>query len=1055
MDSDEELEGKGQCLVKMRPTLKNVMEDEVSEVEETALPKKLKTKLRRIEGQQKEAFAVDVAEVYSPPRIAKKACESGLRAGSSYDIRTGYDLATKEGIKKMWEGLVEDDPELTILCPPCTPFSVLQSWNYERMLLAKAICLLGEGLHHVEVAAEVALWQYYRGKLFLFEHPLGSKAWSEEVMQHIMQLPGAFVCRTDMCRYGMRVRDGLNLKPTRWVTNSWEVARELQRRCNGEHEHEALLGGKAADAAVYPPQLCQAVVRGLKRHLRVRREVQKVCLEETQVVEVMAVHRQPLDEDDDLDVFEDILPEEVEEFRAQRKEDRKERERQRIEAAVTAEDKAKVHKMHVNLGHPSKESFVRFLRAGRVREEVVRWVMREFSCTTCNSKVVPKAPRPAVVPKCYRPGVALGLDLFYIPDILNQKSLPVLNIVDLGTNYQMVELLENKDPNTIWRAFWSTWCRTFGVPEYLSIDEGREFRGDFTKWCAGFGTIVFRAAARAPWQQGRVERHGGLMKTMIETAREAAVIGTVDDLRLLLGECECAKNRYANRSGYSPVQRQIGQWPRLPGSLMADEALDPALQLQNGTEEFERLLEMRDIAQKAFLKLSCKDAASRALKARPRIQRVFKTGEVVYVFRVLRKKKSVRGHEGPVARGAGVRQKATWVGPGHVLAMEGSVVWVNMFGELWRASVEQTREATTDEKLGVEVVAEDFSEMQERLRRGSHRAGYRDVSKDIPEDAKNLSQEEERVDEVRQEGEERGRPRARLSPEIAEIEEDDSDGGNSYVPTSPEESVDGVSGGVRTPARRASHATVAEPEAEVIEHNVATEAEMIDEEAERAAREDVEESTVQSATLDGLRPNYEAVRQGARARWHRRADAPYFAEFFFQNEDEGGREEEVEEPRQDYWVFDPHEKLLQRHHVHWRRALFNPASAEGIPVPLRALKKARLTRRMVNGEPEEVKDEWSLFTKKEERYSWWKGVTEFKVDDYYMQQGQRLSDVAKKKRGEGEVFSHEIPEEEWPEWVAQDTAEFQKIVDSGGLKILSIEESREMASRTASCQAEW
>ena len=666
-------------------------------------------------------------------------------------------------------------------------------------------------------------------------------------------------------------------------------------------------------------------------------------------------------------------------------------------------------------------------------------MMREFSCTTCSSKVVPKAPRPAVVPKCYRPGVALGLDLFYIPDILNQRSLPVLNMVDLGTNYQMIELLENKDPSTIWRAFWLTWCRTFGVPEYLSIDEGREFRGDFTKWCAGFGTIVFRAAARAPWQQGRVERHGGLMKTMIETAREAAVLDTIDDLKLLLGECECAKNRYANRSGYSPVQRQIGQWPRLPGSLMADEALDPALQVQNGTEEFERLLEMRDIAQKAFLKLSCKDAASRALKARPRIQRVFKTGEVVYVFRVLRKKKSVRGHEGPVARGSGVGQKATWVGPGHVLAMEGSVVWVNMFGELWRASVEQTREATTDEKLGVEVIAEDFSEMQERLRRGSHRAGYRDVSKDIPGDAKNLDKKEERLDEVRQEGEERGRPRARLS---SEVEEDDSDGGNSYVPTTPEEIADGVSGGARTPARRASHATVAEPEAEVMEHNVATEAEMIDEEAERAAREDVEDSTRQSAVLDGLRPSYKAVRQGARARWHWRADAPYFAEFFFQNKDEEDKEEEVEEPRQDYWVFDPHESVLQRHHVHWRRALFNPANAEGIPVPLRALKKARLTRRVVNGEPEEVKDEWFVFTKKEERYSWWKGVTEFKVDAYYMQQGQRLSDAAKKKRGEGEVFSHEIPEDEWPEWVAQDTAEFQKIVDSGGLKILSIEESR-------------
>ena len=55
------------------------------------------------------------------------------------------------------------------------------------------------------------------------------------------------------------------------------------------------------------------------------------------------------------------------------------------------------------------------------------------------------------------------------------------------------------------------------------------------------------------------------MKTMIEHARAATPIESVQDLKLLLQECESAKNRFMNRSGYSPVQRQIGQWPRLPG----------------------------------------------------------------------------------------------------------------------------------------------------------------------------------------------------------------------------------------------------------------------------------------------------------------------------------------------------------------------------------------------------------------------------------------------------------------------------------------------------------
>ena len=68
------------------------------------------------------------------------------------------------------------------------------------------------------------------------------------------------------------------------------------------------------------------------------------------------------------------------------------------------------------------------------------------------------------------------------------------------------------------------------------------------------------------------------------------------------------------------------------------------------------------------------------------------------------------------------------------------------------------------------------------------------------------------------------------------------------------------------------------------------------------------------------------------------------------------------------------------------------------------------------------------------------------MDGYYLkgyEEGPGKAGAgSKKKRGEGEVFEHEIPKEEWPDWVKQDREEFEKIVKSGGLRILSIEESR-------------
>ena len=213
----------------------------------------------------------------------------------------------------------------------------------------------------------------------------------------------------------------------------------------------------------------------------------------------------------------------------------------------------------------------------------------------------------------------------------------------------------------------------------------------------------------------------------------------------------------------------------------------------------------------------------------------------MYVFRSLKRKKQVHS-QGQSERGVGVGRKVAWIGPGHVLAMEGSIVWVNMFGELWKAASEQVREATTVENLGVEVVAEDFSEMQERLKRSSRRAGFRDVTADVEElDDRDVTadvEEDKERDEVAEEGMIRGQPRVRFdeqgySPSIAPdepdliepvplsmpppaVEEDVMDEpelGNLFIPD-PTPQTHGRRVAPRLEERRASNATVEEPDEE-------------------------------------------------------------------------------------------------------------------------------------------------------------------------------------------------------------------------------------------------
>ncbi len=52
-------------------------------------------------------------------------------------------------------------------------------------------------------------------------------------------------------------------KPTKFMTNSVMIARELNLRCQNDHEHVQLMSGRAGPAARYPKGLCEAICMGV------------------------------------------------------------------------------------------------------------------------------------------------------------------------------------------------------------------------------------------------------------------------------------------------------------------------------------------------------------------------------------------------------------------------------------------------------------------------------------------------------------------------------------------------------------------------------------------------------------------------------------------------------------------------------------------------------------------------------------------------------------------------------------------------------------------------
>ena len=73
-----------------------------------------------------------------------------------------------------------------------------------------------------------------------------------------------------MCQYKLKSADaegsGLAMKPTKFMTNSMCVAKQLSKRCKTGttvHRHVPLTCGRAEGAAKYTNELCRAICQGL------------------------------------------------------------------------------------------------------------------------------------------------------------------------------------------------------------------------------------------------------------------------------------------------------------------------------------------------------------------------------------------------------------------------------------------------------------------------------------------------------------------------------------------------------------------------------------------------------------------------------------------------------------------------------------------------------------------------------------------------------------------------------------------------------------------------
>ena len=951
---------------------------------------------------QRSLKTLTVSEVYSEPRVSNTAAKLGLGQGTSFDIKTGYDFRVPADRNRCFRKIVQEDPELLVVCPPCGPFSCLQNLNYAKMDFSRAMALLGEGIKHLEFAMKLFEWQVRRGKWAIFEHPSTSKAWDEECVERVLKISGVERVRADQCQYGLQVSSSgeLSKKPTDFMVNGKNMAKRLSMRCQGGHTHTPLVNGRAKKAEEYPERLCEAMVKGFKE------DVQENC----SIVLAFDVE-DALDEDvmrHDGEGAEEDSPEVLRGSGEDEGASESEAEEQELPRGVTEGDKRKVRRLHNNLGHPSVQSFMRALRVARARPEVVKYVKEEFRCDICEAHQQPKAARPSILPRHFSPGKVIGIDVVFMPSHDPRLTIPVLNVIDWATCYQTLEPLEGRLSETIWKGFMRSWVRTFGMPEMVVCDQGREFMSSFCRKVNEYGALVRTIGARSPWQQGRTERHGGLAKGMLKKVVEQSGPSNYDEWVTCVYEVESAKNRMFNRSGFSPAQRQIGMNVRIPGSLSSDDPFDAVTQRSTASADIQKLLNIREAAQEAFIKHTTHESIKRAERGRPRVSRGFTAGEAVFVYRK------------PLPRKGGTPEGrvATWCGPGTVMLEEGPNVWIAMRGEMWKCAKEQVRSATPEENEAFGMLKDEFKELQLELgRKGSKRA-FKDISNwELPP-----NQEDEEDPSSKEDAERPAqRPRLQVGGGVSEL------GSSVESGTTPREAQSSTPSSASASAHGAQNADAEGAESQSMKRE---EPPRTEQEIDQAT-----ESVMRNERLDGTPPlGYNPTRNKLESTRF----SPYNSALW-----SIGEEEAEEKEREDEWVLHEESRSLLRLHHTERKGMFVPQDKRGCPVPVKFLQaQAKVYRRYPDGRQDIREVSWRKQREEVGPKRFWSGFTEFKLKPNIPI--RKVLEVFAANKGNDEVKECDIKPEEWPMWKVADGEEWSKVASSGAVKALEVEESQEI-----------
>ena len=688
-----------------------------------------------------------IGEVFSVPRFTARAQQHGLQAGRAFDIELGDDFLDPKKRQKCIQHLRDEEYGLVTVSSPCTLFSNLQFLALGR---SKSECFKDpvfmakykDALTLLTFGVTVCQLQHASNRYFLFEQPWSASSWKTIAVKRLINLPGVRIARTDQCAFGLSDPSGqLIKKRTGFATNSIFIARNLRKSCTGTHEHAYCLGSvkgisRATHASKYTNRLVDAVLRGFVQQLQHHSEevpshiflsalcktpsMNKLLPEELHVHYLLEYDTDSSTSYNEIELYHADLwmaDQEDTDIEIQQDEDLEEVEPNRRRSLMQEIDKA-----HRGLGHPSKDRFLRILRAGKA-SSLIQALAKTYECSQCREEQRPRPWRRAAPPRELGFNEVVGVDTLTIKCQVHR--IQCLNCICWGTRYQLIIPLKEGTAAHVREAY-RQWIKLFGPPKVVKPDLGREFLQEFAYRCGTDGSTVDPSSLEAPTQAAITEREGKSFKMIF--AKASIELGrslSIEEIHELIDITCVTKNRLTHRSGYSAIHRVFGFTPCMPGEFLQGNDgnfMNASANIQ-GDIQLQLQEQMRLAAGRAFFSAECHDALKRAIASGHRKLDNFQIGQEVYFWSVgVHRKVS---HPNSASRKP---NNQMWHGPAHIIAVQHpSTVFLNYQGKLVKAAPEQCRMCSADETAACSELLSRLCHVRDRLQ-GQSVAGMFDIT---------------------------------------------------------------------------------------------------------------------------------------------------------------------------------------------------------------------------------------------------------------------------------------------------------------------------------------